>query len=163
MSLSSLTFEPGWEREGNRLGACGRGSASSVFYLSYLRLSELLIFFSQILGTAWGLPCRMVDVCLHCEELLGAGTKVWVWVWVNVSLEMDWTLDTNNMVEKQKVSNNLGTRVKLYCLNWLLWTNCEINLFMIVSLRIALITQYLTNFWYFLVCKLGIKVAILLW
>lgn len=25
-----------------------------------------------------GTRCHMVNVCLHCEELLGAGTKVWV-------------------------------------------------------------------------------------
>lgn len=53
---------------------------SPAFYLSFLRLLELLIFSSsEILSTTWGTLGRMLDVCLCREELLGAGTKVWVW------------------------------------------------------------------------------------
>lgn len=74
--MFDLGPEPGCGWEGN-LGHVEDVVESPTFYLSYLRLLELLMSSSsEILSTTWGMPCRVAGVCLHCEELLGAGTKV---------------------------------------------------------------------------------------
>ena len=71
-----MSFFDLWARR--RVGTCGRCLESPILYLNYLRILELLTFLSSDPQHKWGKPCWMVDVCLHCEELFSAQTKVWV-------------------------------------------------------------------------------------